>query len=336
MQEKKERQKDPALPWKILSVISLAGFFALLFKGYILSGEREKPSEAVLTAGACSDESVQRVLKFINENLVAPGSKASLINYSSENICWILTEYRGRKIPVILKNENDLVLPYSVLNLEEEERKREMRRKSFEERVNKTETPEVKLFIMSFCPYGRQAMKAMLPVYNLLKNEANFEFHYVIYPSDWYKGREKEYCIGNYCSMHGIKETREDVRELCILKLYGKDSYAEYMEKQLSECSFSNIEECWKEVAREVGIDAEKIENCLNTTAVELLKSEYELNKKLGVSGSPTLFINGVMYTGERTPEAFKNAVCAAFLKKPAECSRSLSSKSSGTPGTCA
>ncbi len=333
--EKKEKaeEKDPALFWKVLSIISLAGFFILFFQGYTFE-KKGIEKKNLITYDSCSEASVKRAIKFINENLVKPGSKASLINYSSENVCWILTEYRGNKIPIILKNGSDLVLPYNVINLDEAEKRIAERKRSFEEKVKKTSTPDVKLFIMSFCPYGRQAAKAMIPVYALLKNKANIEFRYVIYPKEWYKGREKEYCIGNYCSMHGINETREDVRELCIANLYGKDKLVEYLEEELQSCTMSNIDICSKEIMERIGIDSEKIEKCVGQNATAYLKEEYELNKKYGVTGSPTLLINEVRYTGQRTPEAFKNAICSAFIQPPKECEQTLPS-SSASPGTC-
>jgi hypothetical protein len=43
-------------------------------------------------------------------------------------------------------------------------------------------------------------------------------------------------------------------------------------------------------------------------------------NNKYGVQGSPTLVINGVQSEAARTPEAIKQAICAAFTEAPSEC----------------
>ncbi|MDD4122983.1 MAG: hypothetical protein PHO23_01930 [Candidatus Pacebacteria bacterium] len=86
-----------------------------------------------------------------------------------------------------------------------------------EKEVPKKETADVKLFTMSYCPYGNQAEEGLIPVINLLKN-TNFKItpHYIIYEN--YGG--EEYCIedGKYCSMHGIGELNQDIREMCIYK----------------------------------------------------------------------------------------------------------------------
>ncbi|HIQ50179.1 MAG TPA: hypothetical protein EYH56_03225 [Nanoarchaeota archaeon] len=329
---KKQKKKDPVFFWKITSGVLLIAFIISTY--FALIPKEQKTVEAKISQ-ACTDSDVQKAIEFINQNFVRPGTKASLINYSEENVCWILTEYKGNHIPVILKQRNVLVLPYNVIDIEETKRKLEEQKKKMEKNIPKTEKPEVKLFIMSFCPYGRQAAEAMINVYRLLKDKADIKVHYVIYPSDYYKGREEQYCIDSYCAMHGLKELKENLREICIAKLYGWDAYWSYMEKQLKSCDYNNIETCWKTVAQEVGIDIAKIEECVKVNATAYLKEEYELNKKYGVTASPTLFINNVTYRGQRTPEAFKQAICIGFINPPKECSQKLSQTSSVSTGKC-
>lgn len=332
----KEEKKSYAYIWKTLTLAFLIWALAASYFALTSSGVKESKNKTITqTLQACSQANVQKAIDFINQNLVRPGTKASIMNYSSENICWITTEYQGNKIPVMLKEGNILVLPYNVVNIEETEKRIEEQKKKMEQSINKTEKPEVKLFIMSFCPYGRQAAQAMLPVYRLLKDKAEINVHYVIYPSDYYKGRENQYCIDNYCSMHGIKETVEDVREICMAKIYGWDKFWDYMEIQLKDCSLSNIDTCWKSVAQKVGIDVDKIEACVKANATTYLKQEYQLNKRYGVRGSPTLFINNALYSGERTSEAFKQTICKAFVKPPEECSQSLSQQTTTPKGSC-
>ena len=41
--------------------------------------------------------------------------------------------------------------------------------------------PQIDFYVMSYCPYGNQAEEAIEPVYNLLKNKADFKPHYVFY-----------------------------------------------------------------------------------------------------------------------------------------------------------
>jgi hypothetical protein len=53
------------------------------------------------------------------------------------------------------------------------------------------------------------------------------------------------------------------------------------------------------------------------------------------VQSSPTLIINGQVYTGARTPEAYKEAVCSHFDTPPAECGTTLSSQAATSSGGC-
>lgn len=45
---------------------------------------------------------------------------------------------------------------------------------------NKNDKPEVKFFVMSFCPYGNQAEEGLEPVYQLLKDKVNWQPRYII------------------------------------------------------------------------------------------------------------------------------------------------------------
>jgi len=60
------------------------------------------------------------------------------------------------------------------------------------------------------------------------------------------------------------------------------------------------------------------------------------LAEQYGVTGSPTLIINGVEYSGSRSSEAYKQAICDAFTTAPSECSQTLSETSSTATGGCA
>ncbi len=202
--------------------------------------------------------------------------------------------------------------------------------------VNKTDKPVVKFFVMSFCPFGQQMEKVMKPVYDLLKGKVIFEPHYVIYSN---YGGYPSHCLDEeqkYCSMHGIQELHEDVRQLCIWKYYDSDTWWDYVMEIDSKCSSSNVDECWEDIAKSKGIDVEKIKTCLENEALDLLANEVKLNQQYDVRGSPTVFINEEVYRGERTPDAFKEAVCARFIEPPDECSNEVNGeKVKATSGSC-
>ena len=194
--------------------------------------------------------------------------------------------------------------------------------------------PQIDFFIMAYCPYGNQAEEAIEPVYQLLKDKAIFNPHYVIYAN--YGGGGTDYCMdnGNLCSMHGIQELHQDIRELCVDKYMGIKSWFAFALAMNTQCTAQNADTCWEAVAKGLGLDTVKITSCQSSEGLALLKNETSLDTLWGASGSPTLFIDGVEFTGSRTAEGFKTGLCAAFGTKPSECSTTLAGASTSATAT--
>jgi hypothetical protein len=207
-----------------------------------------------------------------------------------------------------------------------------------------SDKPEVKLFIMSFCPYGIQAATAFQSAIELLNDKMNFQMGYVIY-SDYAKGYGadwQDYCTDSsekYCSMHGINEVKEDVRQMCIQK-YAPDKFWTYLDALMtdysnSQVSASNINDKWEGYATAAGIDTAQIKACADSEQDTLLAEQVALNSQYGIQGSPTAVINGTQYSGARTADAFKTAICSAFTSAPTDCDTSLSTTGGTSSGSC-
>jgi hypothetical protein len=193
------------------------------------------------------------------------------------------------------------------------------------------------LFVMSFCPYGNQAEEIMMNVVDLLKNKADIKLHYIIYSN--YQGGGPTYCLdkeSKYCSMHGVQEVSQDIREMCVQK-YQPDKFWNFVKQINASCTAQNADACWEGVASTTGVDVNKIKTCQKNEATTLLQNEVDLAKKYSVTGSPQLIINDVEFTGARTPEGYKAAICSGFNTAPTECSTSLGTDAGTTPtGGCA
>jgi protein-disulfide isomerase len=141
--------------------------------------------------------------------------------------------------------------------------------------------------------------------------------------------------------LHGPVEAQEDLRQVCIIKYYDQKTYWKYMMLIDANCSskYSDAtayDTCWKDSAKTAGIDASKIDTCSKgSEGINLLKADETLTTQYGVSGSPTLIINDVVYNGDRSPEAYKTAICNAFTTAPTECSQNLSNASATASGNC-
>lgn len=199
--------------------------------------------------------------------------------------------------------------------------------------IPKSNTPSVQLYVMAFCPYGMQAEEAMKPVVDLLGSKADIQIHFIASVG----GTTPD----TVTSLHGTTEAQEDLRQVCIIKNYDQNIYWKYMMDINANCSasYSNAaayETCWKSAAASAGIDASKITACANSTeGVNLVKADEQLSSANGASGSPTLIINGVTYSGARTPDAYKQAICSAFNTSPSECSQTLGNTTSTASGNC-
>jgi len=65
--------------------------------------------------------------------------------------------------------------------------------------AQKSQKPEIKFFVMSFCPYGNQIEDVLRPVFDLLKDKADFTPHYIF---------DKIEDLDTYCKSRGGDATQ--------------------------------------------------------------------------------------------------------------------------------
>jgi glutaredoxin len=100
-------------------------------------------------------------------------------------------------------------------------------------------------------------------------------------------------------------------------------------------CNQANLDECWKECASTVELDEAEITACQEDEGVALMQEQKALNEENGVRGSPTVFINGLLYSGGRAPDNYKESICCGFSESPEQCTEALSGDSAGAEGSC-
>ncbi|NMB66634.1 hypothetical protein GYA25_01070 [Candidatus Woesearchaeota archaeon] len=181
--------------------------------------------------------------------------------------------------------------------------------------IPKSDKPSVELYVFTYCPYGLQMEKAMIPVVKLFKDKIDFK-------------------IRQIGAMHGDFEKVEAERQLCIEKYY-PDKLLDY---DLAFAENTSIGSCngdatclapkLKALFSQFGIDSSKIDSCMKSEGESLYNAEVQNSQSKGISGSPTVLINGVNSQLSRNQEAVKEAICSAFNNVPSECSQSLSTTS--------
>jgi len=196
------------------------------------------------------------------------------------------------------------------------------------------EKPNVKMFVMSFCPFGTQAEEVAYPAQKLFGDKVDFEIHFVIYDPMNYAGAESQYCIEDVCSMHGLPELTEDMRQACIQK-YQPEKLWDYLMCVKQTCKIEDIGTCWKTCAVSKGVDVNTISICEQAEGVALMQEDRKLNIKFGVSGSPTILVNDQPYAGQMVSEDMKKGICNYFDKEPGECSEQLDTTAAAAAGSC-
>jgi len=317
---------DLKLNQNIIALAILIG--GILIAGAILYTNKEKilhPSYFL-----SSQEAGQKVISFIKENLLTEDQGVSLSGVKEESGLYKVTfrvgpETGGQEFKAFVSKDGKLLF-FQAIDMDSFQQTAQKEKETAE--VPKSDKPDVKLFVMSYCPYGLQMEKAFLPVYKLLKDKANMGIYFVDY------------------IMHEKKEIDENLRQYCIQK-EEKEKYSDYLDCFVKS---GEAEECL-EIAQ---IDKTKLEGCISQTdeAYQITKLyedkstwlggtyprfdiHKELNEKYQVQGSPTLVINDKVVYVKRSPEKIKEIICQAFNSPPEQCSQTLSTEipSSGIGG---
>ena len=267
-----------------------------------------------------------KVLDYVTANLIPEGATATVtdIEVAGDNLYSVSVDVTldGQTQPgvIYITESGDRILLGSVLdtavNLEQPEPEQEPVIE-----LQKSDKPEVELFVMSHCPYGTQMEKGIIPVVEALGDKIDFEMRFVYY------------------LMHGLTEMQEELKQHCIEEEQN-DKYLPYLKCFLKE---GDTETCLVEAE----IDAEAMETCVLDTDNEFqitanlldttrhLNGRYPLfgidaekNELYEVGGSPTLVVNGTTVSSGRDPASILSTICEAFNEQPDECVLELSSVS--------
>lgn len=302
--------------------VLIAGF--LIAGAIIYSGNGKNIINDIInktTKEEVSPKITEKVINYINKNILAGRATASVKETVKENGLYkMVIKINEEEYPIYISPDGKILFLQGI-NLEEDlSFQKEGNSGEANQGITKTEKPDVKIFVMSYCPYGLQAEKMFLPVYDLLKEKVNFGIYFV-----------------NYL-MHGKVEMEENLIQYCIEKEQ-KERYRDYLECFVNK---GNTEQCQTEAK----IDKGKLNNCISITDKEFKISEKfqeedyppfdvhkDLNEKYNVRGSPTIVINDkVVNVYPRSPQKFKEAICQAFKSVPEECKRNLSEETA-SPG---
>lgn len=289
-------------PWKIIAVV--LGIVVIVLLIFMFRGG--------LTGNVISESSASdKIVEYLNSRT---GGGVTFVSAEDAGSLYKVTVlYKEEEIPVYVTKDGNYFVQGAIPITDEavdngaEETPQE---------VPKSDKPKVEAFIFSYCPYGLQFEKAMVPVYQLLKDKADINI----------------VAIG---AMHGEFEKVESLRQLCIQKEYGKDKLWSYLEKFNADTSIGScsgdakcLDPLISKIFTQLSIDKSKINTCMEKDGEALYDNDVARAEELGQSGSPGFVINGVPVQVARNPEAMKQAICSAFNTAPSECQQTLSTQS--------
>jgi len=274
----------------------------------------------------------EKVIGYANENLVQPGTSLTFKSVAeSRGMYEIQGTYQSQDVTIYTTKDctmlftNGINMSASVVTASQ--------KPTPAPTPVKTARPSVDLYVMAFCPYGTQAESAMKPVVSLLGSKADIQVRYIT--------NVRGSTVDTVQSLHGSSEAQEDLRQICIQKKYpGK--FWDYIDAFNSRCypvsqNLTSLNTCWRNSSSSLGFDTSAIETCATgSDGLEMLKADETNANQNGATASPTLLINGVKYSGARTPEGYKQAICNSFDTAPAECGTTLTStQTAASAGGC-
>jgi len=279
-----------------------------------------------------ADQVADKAINYLNDSILPTGTTASLIDIVEEGEVYkIRIEVNGTEYQSYVSKDGKYLFPDAyALDVELESQEQ------LSQDISERERPDVKLFVMSYCPYGLQAQKMYLPVYNLLSNKVDMGVYFV-----------------NYI-MHEKGEIDENLIQYCIQKEQ-MQKYDEYL-----SCFVKDGDS--KGCLLESGVNENSLLTCTDDTDKEFnIYTQYQdkdtwlegiyprfdvhdgLNQSYEIGGSPTIVINDTVIVSNesycpqgdikcsvipdfvRSPERFKELICQSFTTQPEECSQILS-----------
>lgn len=290
-------------PWMLTSaILGIALLISLIF--LFSEGETGKAIP--------KEKAGEAITNYLNSQT---GGGVKYVSSSDKgNLYEVIVSYQGKNIPVqITKDGVYFVRGITPItgNLETDQNAPQQ---PATKTTIKSDKPIVEAFIFSYCPYGLQFEKALSPVYDLLKE--NVEFNIV--------------AIG---AMHGEFERVESLRQISIEQLYGKEKLFLYLKEfngnsEIGNCMGNDV--CLNQylpiIHNKLGLDKQKVEEHMKNYAGKIYDEQVSKAGSLGIGGSPTFVINGAIVDVTRNSNAIKEVICNAFNNAPKECSTALSS----------
>ncbi|KKR21927.1 MAG: hypothetical protein UT50_C0002G0018 [Candidatus Moranbacteria bacterium GW2011_GWA2_39_41] len=261
-----------------------------------------------------------KVLEFVNGTLLQPGMTAEFKDSVLENGLYRVTIKVGeQEIPTYITTDGAKFFPQA-MEINPADKLATDAPVAEAKEIPKTDKPSVELFVMSYCPYGTQMEKGILPVITTLGSKIDYKLKFVDY------------------AMHGDKEIDENLRQYCIQKNQPArlSAYLTCFLKKgegtadacmtFARVSTGAIKSCVAQTDTQFNVKKDAVDKSKwSNGQFPPFGVDKTDNVKYGVQGSPTLVVNGVTAQSGRDSASILKAICGAFNNAPKECEAKLS-----------
>jgi len=311
-------------------VIIAAVFFVVGFFGSSITASTNGVTEPSVTA----DIVEAKVVDFINANLIQEGSVEATSIEEVSGMYEINVSYQGQNIPVYATKDGKMLIVQGIgildLDMEVTEPEPQEQEPVTCEDMPKSGSPVLEAFVVSYCPYGLQMQRILAEVAPVLGENIKVR----------YMGAIQN---GVIQAMHGEQEATENHRQICLREEQA-DKYWDYISCFAKAGDTSGCLES-------TGVDTAELDACMSDyeRGVTYASVDFGLQTQYGVSGSPTLIMNGqsvsefnfgAYYPEDlekfngvwgRSAEALKTLLCCGFTEEPGVCSQTLDTASAST-----
>lgn len=202
----------------------------------------------------------------------------------------------GGQIPILVSGDRKTIMVGSLENLEEDPAAETARKISLENVPSKGD-PKAQVTVVEYsdfqCGYCARAANE---VADFLKDyQGKVRFFYKQFPLSFHKWAEQA-SIASLCVYDQANEKFWKFHDAIF-------------EKQ-SEIKVANAKETLAEMARELGVDMKKYNECVESEeAKRRVASDMREGRSIGISGTPTFVVDGFVISGGANIKAIKNAV---------------------------
>jgi hypothetical protein len=201
-------------------------------------------------------------------------------------------------------------------------------RNTLMEKLKGADNISLDLYVMSQCPFGVKAEKALIPILKEIGKKATFNIFFIANETT-----EKE-----FKSLHGESEVMEDRRQLVIARHF-PNKLLDYL---LLRTSNYHSNEEWVKSANALGLDVNSINQLVNQKEeIEAFRTNISNSSTKKIFASPSLFINGLPYKGTFSLQVEHSSSKVNVPKDAEECTPQCRdggkdcSSDEDCPGTC-